>query len=99
MQEIYRNKAHFVKKLQLFYKRDCENPEGIKRLDYVYSDEAGTEFIYVTYESESQKRIYVGYDSKQAMLKDFCNFLDNADHFSWLLPGEPAFKEEFLEDE
>lgn len=99
MTDEQREKAHFVKKLQLFYKRDCENPEGIKRLDYVYSDEAGTEFIYVTYKSESQKRIFVGCDSKQQMLMDFCHFLDNADHYFWLLPGEAAFREEFLEDE
>lgn len=99
MQEIYRNKALFVKKLQLFYKRDCRNIETIKRLDYIRDDESGNEFIYVTYESLSQKRIIVNSSNEQGMLMDFCNFISNSKNYYWLMPTEAAFRKEFLEDE
>lgn len=100
-QEMYKEKARFVKKLQLFYIRDCGNAETIKRLDYVFDEEAGTEFVYVSYQSYSQRRFNVRYDSYQDIVADFFTFLEDSQQkkYFWLMPSDPAFRKEFLEDE
>lgn len=98
-EEMYKEKARFVKKLQNFYIRDCRNIETIKRLDYVHDEDAATEFIYVSYTSHSQKRIYVTGSNEQGMLIAFCHYLDHFDSYYWLNPNEAAFRSEFLEDE
>ena len=99
MNDIYKEKARFVKKLQQFYIDDCKNPETIKRLDYVYDEESENEFIYVSFRTHSQKRIYVAGRNQQGMLMDFTRFLANMDSFYWLMSADPAFRAEFLEDE
>lgn len=101
MTQHHRERANFIKKLQLFYIRDCGNGEDIKRLDYVFDDEAESEFVYVSYESYSQRRFSIKGDSKDAILKDFADFLSDAQQrkYFWLIPSDPAFKEELLEDE
>lgn len=96
--DIYKNKARFVKKLQNFYTRDCKNGHSIKRLDYVCEMEE-SEFIYVSFNSYSQKRIYVSGKNEEGMLLDFCRFLSNMDEYYWLLPADAAYRAELLEDE
>lgn len=99
MQDIYERKAQFVKKLQALYINDCGNPEGIKRLDYVRDEDTGNEFVYISFDSFSQKRIFVNGSNEQGILLDFCNCIDHFNHYFWLKPNEPAFRAEFMEDE
>lgn len=98
---MYKDKARFVKKLQTFYIRDCGNAEDIKRLDYVFDAEEGTEFVYVSYQSYSQRRFNVRYNSYQEIAAEFFDFLEDTHQkkYFWLMPSDPSFRKEFLEDE
>ena len=98
-QEMYKEKARFVKKLQTFYIRDVRNIETIKRLDYLRDEKEETEFVYVTFMSGAQKRIFVSGLNEQGIFLAFAQFIKSTDDFFWLNPFEGAFREEFLEDE
>ena len=88
-------KAQFVKSLEAFYKKECRNVETIHRLDYVEED--FEEWVYVTYQSYSQKRFCVTGDSEQDILTDFVKYLQNYDAYDWLLPNDEKFRAEFME--
>lgn len=96
--EMYKEKAAFVKKLQLFYIKDCRNAETIKRLDYYHDELLDEEFVYVTFMApDAQKRIDVRGRNEQGIFILFAKFLQNHDSYHWLWPAD--FKEEFTEDE
>lgn len=97
-ENVYEEKARFVKKLQNFYQKECRNIETIKRLDYLHTEQ-GSEFVYVTYNSNAQKRFCVTADNEQGIAKDFFKYLDHVEEQLWLIPGDAAFVDEFTEDE
>ena len=97
-QEMYKEKERFIKKMQLFYQRDCRNVETIWHLNYLHNEEDGSEFVYVTYESYSQKRFCVTGSNEQGMLIDFVHFLEHQDRYAWLTKAEGTLHEEFMED-
>ncbi len=74
------NKKMFVKQFEALLKSTAMFSD-VKRLDYYKDDKE--ESIYVTYESNSQKRINVHMDSCGAMMADFFKQIDIDD---WVIP-------------
>lgn len=85
MSEMYEKKALFVEYLSSFYIENLENPLKIKKLKYVLDEH--DEYVYVIWEN-AQKRFSVWGDSHEAIMKDFCKFLENKNMYRWLPPKE-----------
>lgn len=95
MTDVYERKAQFVKELETFYKVKVGLTGGLARMDYVKSDI--TEWVYVTYNTRSQKCFPVPYENNRGILIEFVKFLNNFDDYRWLRDDEALFHKEFLE--
>lgn len=81
MNNLYERKAAFVKSLSDFYINELKNPLGIKCLVYIL--EENDEYVYVVWESQ-QKRFSVWGDSHEAIMKEFCKFMEQFNMYCWL---------------
>lgn len=72
-------KAHFVEKLEEFYMVQAGNGLDVKSIEYIYD---GDEKLKVTFET-GVKYVWINFDGKEAILKDFVRFLNNFNDYAW----------------
>lgn len=74
------NKAQFVKTFSDFLKNNVSEFHDLKSL--VYVDDNNREWLYVNYNSYSQKRIDISMDSDYSIMMDFFKHVEDA---PWLV--------------
>lgn len=75
------NKAVFVKNFSDFMIQNVPAFDGVKSL--VYVNDGNNEWVYINFNTYSQKRINVNYDSEVAIIKDV---LKNYEDAPWIVP-------------
>lgn len=76
-------KAKFVKDLCEFYTQKVNAEFGIKSMEY--KSDLRSEWVFVTFESNSRKKFDVSGDSNQGIMSDFIRFVTCFDEYPWIM--------------
>lgn len=76
-------KAEFVKDLCEFYTQKVDAEFGIKSMEY--KSDLRSEWVFVTFESNSRKKFDVSGDSNQGIMFDFIRFVTCFDEYPWIM--------------
>lgn len=89
---VHENKSQFVKKFCKLIRQNTSEYADVKDITY-RMEENGEEYIYVTFESNTQRKICVSADSCRAIMEDFLSKISHAQPVPYEEKIEPSKEE------